>query len=54
MAKRAFIYIAILFFNYSLAIAQSSGKPKPFKDTLDNAFDISSYLIDLHGFLPVI
>ena len=54
MANMSIFYIAILFFNYSLAIAQFSGKPKPFKDTLDNAFDISGYLINLHGFLPLV
>jgi hypothetical protein len=35
--------------------AQYSNKPeKPFKDTLDNAFDISYYLYNLHGFLPIV
>ncbi len=29
-------------------------KEKPLIDTLDNAFDLSHYLYDLHGFLPVI
>ncbi len=34
--------------------AQESEKPvKLFKDTLDGAFDISHYLLNLHGFLPV-
>ena len=34
------------------AVAQD--KKGLFRDTLDNAFDISKWLLDLHGFLPVI
>ena len=36
----------------TFAFAQE--KPKLFKDSIDDAFDISHYLYDLHGLLPVI
>lgn len=36
----------------TLSFAQE--KPKLFKDSIDDAFDISYYLYDLHGLLPVI
>ena len=25
-----------------------------FRDTIDNAFDISKWLLDLHGFIPIV
>jgi len=55
------IFPALFFFLFLLGYpgrtttAQQAEKPfKPFKDTLDNAFDISYYLYNLHGFLPLI
>ncbi len=32
---------------------QTNKKPKAFIDTLDGAFDVSYYLYNLHGFLPI-
>jgi len=40
-----------------LASGRSQGQNQErasLKDTLDNAFDLSYYLYDLHGFLPVV
>ena len=45
----------ISFFLFSIVgKSQNKKKEKLFVDTLDNAFDISYYLYNLHGFLPVI
>ena len=46
------ILIAIIFFSANLLEAQS--KKGTFKDTLDNAFDISKWLLEVHGFVPII
>ncbi len=43
--------LALVLFVLTGAISQET--KLSFKDTLDGAFDISSYLYDLHGFLPV-
>ena len=56
--KAAGIILCLTLFgilNTSPAAAQLKEKPKkPFRDTLDNAFDISYYLYNLHGFLPIV
>ena len=44
--------IVLLLSFISLSLAQNT--QKIFKDTLDNAFDVSHYLYNLHGLLPVI
>ena len=44
--------LVILLVN--LTIGYSQEKQKVFKDTLDNAFDVSYYLNNLHGLLPVV
>jgi hypothetical protein len=44
--------LIFLFFSISLSFSQE--KHKIFKDTLDNAFDVSHYLYNLYGILPVI
>lgn len=49
MKHRLFI---LMSFCSALSFAQE--KPKLFKDNIDDAFDISYYLYDLHGLLPVI
>jgi hypothetical protein len=41
-------FLVFIFFNLS-----AQEKQKVFIDTLDNAFDLSYYLYDLHGFLPI-
>ncbi len=49
--------IDILFtlsFVFIIGFVSAQGSKKPFKDTTDNAFDISHYLYDLHGFLPIV
>jgi hypothetical protein len=44
----------ILSGSTGLLAQEKEKKAHPFRDTLDNAFDISHYLYTLHGFLPVI
>ena len=48
--------IGIFIFLGSLQVfnGMAQEKPKLFKDSIDDAFDISHYLYDLHGLLPVI
>lgn len=46
------IYSILILCSTSVAFSQE--KQKPLKDTLDNAFDISNYLFNLHGFLPIV
>lgn len=48
-----FSTLVIIFF-VSTTNTFSQKKTKAFIDSLDNAFDMSYYLYDLHGFLPVI
>lgn len=47
----AILFVAMLipFYGHS-----QQKETKLFKDTLDGAFDISKYLFELHGFLPVV
>ena len=55
--KATFSFIILLFTMLSIplqTVAQEKQKKKPLRDTLDNAIDISYYLSNLHGFLPVI
>jgi len=47
-----YIISVLLVFMFTNISAQE--KHRAFIDTLDNAFDMSHYLYDLHGFLPVI
>ncbi len=52
-----FILIVALQILLLLSITLDSAaqkREKPLTDTLDNAFDLSHYLYNLHGFLPVI
>lgn len=58
MIKRyAFLVILLVSF-FGLAIngfsQEKEKRKKPFKDPEDGAFDISYYLYNLHGFLPII
>jgi len=46
------IIFTALFFSFH-SYSQQKEK-KIFKDTLDGAFDISKYLLEIHGFLPVV
>ena len=53
MKKYSFSFAAaMLVFCCSLQ-AQSKKKSISFKDSLDNAFDLSDYIIDANGFVPV-
>lgn len=45
------IFTALLFSFHSYS---QQKEKKIFKDTLDGAFDISKYLLEIHGFLPVV
>ena len=45
------LFIFIILFQINPTASQS--RKGIFKDSLDNAFDISKYLLDLHGFLPL-
>jgi len=45
------LFTALLFSFYSFS---QQKEKKIFKDSLDGAFDISKYLLELHGFLPVV
>ena len=47
------IFITILVVANTLNAQENIKKSSVFKDTLDGAFDISYYLYNLHGFLPV-
>jgi len=49
--KIPFVLLLILLIGLNDVAAQK--KKGVFKDTLDNAFDISNYMYNLHGFLPV-
>ncbi len=49
----ALILLAALLLIPSRGSAQQK-KKHPFRDTLDQAFDISYYLYNLHGFMPVV
>jgi len=46
------VLIAILLTSIDTLEAQS--KKGTFRDSIDNAFDISKFLLELHGFLPII
>ena len=48
-----FAILLIALFIYFYGHYQQE-ETKLFKDTLDGAFDISKYLFELHGFLPVV
>ena len=51
--KFLIIAVAFLFCAGGLLAQKEAERHKPFKDTVDSAFDISYYLYNLHGFLPV-
>lgn len=46
------LLLAFLAVNFNHVQAQS--KKGTFRDTLDNAFDLSKFLLELHGFVPII
>lgn len=48
------IWICFLLLVLVTSISYAQERPKHFKDSLDGAFDVSHYLYDLHGLLPVI
>ena len=54
--KRSVQIIIVIIIGLSInpVIIYSQNKQKAFIDTIDNAFDVSYFLNDLHGFLPVI
>ncbi len=51
---RVLMVISMLSGGFYVCAQEQEKKAHPFKDTLDGAFDISNYLFNLHGFLPVI
>lgn len=48
------IFFLLLLFLTGATKSNAQEKQRLFIDSLDNAFDVSHYLYDLHGFLPVI
>ena len=46
------VLITVLLTSIDTLEAQS--KKGTFRDSIDNAFDISKFLLELHGFLPII
>jgi len=46
------VLIVVLISSFNQLEAQS--KKGIFRDSIDNAFDISKWLLDLHGFLPIV
>jgi len=50
--QKIFLIVALCFTGLASSYAQN--ETKLFRDTLDGAFDISKWLLDLHGFLPLI
>ena len=55
--NKLFIHIVFLQIIILLSVPAdgfAQKKDKPLIDTLDNAFDLSNYLYNLHGFLPVV
>lgn len=53
---RTFKYIptTVLLFAILSASLSAQEKPKLFRDSLDGAFDISRWLFELHGFIPLV
>ncbi|RLD73892.1 MAG: hypothetical protein DRJ10_17350, partial [Bacteroidetes bacterium] len=49
---KIFVVLALLFTSFGNLHAQK--EEKLFKDSLDGAFDLSKWLIDLNGFIPII
>ncbi len=45
--------IAILLFLFSALYASAQGNKVSFKDSLDGSFDLSDYIIEANGFVPV-
>jgi hypothetical protein len=52
MIKKVFFFL-IVFASFSIATVHAQKSPSKFRDTLDNAFDVSHFLKDLHGVLPI-
>jgi hypothetical protein len=50
--QRVFILVILCLMGSSSLLAQN--ETRVFRDTLDGAFDISKFLLDLHGFLPIL
>ena len=50
--QKIILILFLLFTNLSSLLAQDD--TKLFKDSLDGAFDISKWLFELHGFIPII
>ena len=46
--------IALFIFIGFIGFAQKKEKQKAFRDSIDNAIDLSHFLMDLHGVLPII
>jgi len=51
MIKKIIILLIVVLFSSTIVLAQK--KQKNLRDTLDNAFDVSYFLKDLHGILPI-
>jgi surface antigen Omp85-like protein len=48
------LLLTIILIGASTNLLKAQEKPKLFKDSIDNAFDISHYMYNLHGLLPII
>jgi hypothetical protein len=51
---RKYLLVAILSLLLPMHILAQQEKTKIFRDTLDGAFDISYWLFNLHGFIPIV
>ena len=52
MIKKFFIILTV-FVYFSSTTIQAQNTQSKFRDSLDNAFDVSHFLNDLHGVLPI-
>ena len=51
---KKFFTLLIVFVSFSSTTIQAQKSQSKFRDTLDNAFDVSHFLKDLHGVLPIV
>ena len=53
MKKYSLSFVTAMLVSCSSLLAQTKKKSISFKDSLDKAFDLSDYIIDANGFIPV-
>ena len=52
---KSFTLLLILGFGFTLSnYAQKEEPQSKYRDTLDNALDLSNFLMNLHGVLPIV